>query len=166
MADGTLTYENTDGRYVPESSIKWSGYNITIEGQFAGLNVNTGDHLKLWVSDDGVNNLFNGNWYGQSATALYVPDVTIANYTTVDIYLPYESAVKPMPSTRRITSSSAAPAPTGTPGTYGFNDIPVTTANASVNFYDNTSTPVDRLPAAPTIWCWASPSSPGPWTRP
>ena len=43
------------------------------------------------MSDDGVNNLFNGNYWGDTGSALYVPDVTIANYTTVDIYLPYES---------------------------------------------------------------------------
>jgi hypothetical protein len=139
MADGTLTYINSDGPYVNPNSIAWSGYNITIEGQFAGLNVNTGDHLKLWVSDDGVSNLFNANYYSQTGTALYVPDVTIANYTTVDIYLPYESVGSKIDSynTQDYVILGGA-APGGAPGTYGFNDIPVITANASVNFYDNT----------------------------
>ena len=81
LADGTLTLR-------PTGPITWTGYNITIEGENVVPNVNTTDHLKLWVSDDGVTNLF-GN--AGTGTALYVPDLTIANYTTVDIYLPYES---------------------------------------------------------------------------
>ena len=128
-----------DGRIAP-SSITWSGYNITIEGQYAGLNVNTGDHLKFWVSDDGIGgtsptDLFPVNDPG-SATALYVPDLTIANYTTVDIYLPFES-LNPPPNVQDYVILGGA-APGGAPGTYGFNDIPVITANATVNFYDNT----------------------------
>lgn len=126
LADGSLSVVYQDG----PTLITWSGYNITIEGQYAGLNVNTGDHLKLWVSDDGVT-LFDG-----ASTALYVPDLTIANYTTVDIYLPFES-LNPAPNVQDYVILGGA-APGGAPGTYGFNDIPVITVNASVNFYDNT----------------------------
>jgi hypothetical protein len=141
LADGNLAYTYSDGYYVNPNSIVWTGHNITIEGQYAGLNVNTGDHLKLWVSDDGVNNLFSySNYYnGQTGTALYVPDVTIANYTTVDIFLPFESVGASIDSSNTqnyVILGGAAPG--GAPGTFGFNDIPVITVNASVNFYDNT----------------------------
>ena len=124
--DGTLTY----GQRAP---ITWTGYNITIEGENVVPNVNTTDHLKVWVSDDGVTNLFHNAGTG---SALYVPDLTIANYTTTDIYLPYESVGSGHDVQDYVVLGGGDP--TGLPGTYGFNDIPVITANASVNFYDNT----------------------------
>ena len=77
----------------------------------------------------------------------------------MDIYLPYESSAQCRPRTFRITSFSAAPAPAGAPGTYGFNDVPVITANATVNFYDNTGDTGGSLPAVRTIWSSASPPS-------
>ena len=132
LADGTLTFAQTGP--------VWTGWNITIEGENVVPNVNTTDHLKLWVSDDGITNLF-GNGAG---TALYVPDLTIANYTTVDIYLPYES-LNPAPNVQDYVVLGGA-TPAGAPGTYGFNDVPVITANATVNFYDNTGDTGGSLP--------------------
>jgi hypothetical protein len=132
LADGTLAFT--------QSGPVWTGWNITIEGENVVPNVNTTDHLKLWVSDDGITNLF-GNGAG---TALYVPDLTIANYTTVDIYLPYES-LNPAPNVQDYVVLGGA-TPAGAPGTYGFNDVPVITANATVNFYDNTGDTGGSLP--------------------
>ena len=70
-----------------------TGYDITIVQESPVPTVNVQSHLKLWVADDGVN-VYKGS---VCATAILsarssIPRlVTIDNYTTADIYLPYES---------------------------------------------------------------------------
>ena len=95
------------------------------------------------MSDDGVTNLFHNAGTG---TALYVPDLTIANYTTTDIYLPYESVGSGHERSGLRHSRRRDP---WHARHHGFNDIPVITANASVNFYDNTGDMGGSLPGGP-----------------
>jgi len=76
VGDGTLTQG------------VWTGYAITIEGLNVIPSVNTTDHLKVWVADDGITNDFSGT---NTATIFYTPQFAVDNYTTTDLYLPYES---------------------------------------------------------------------------
>ena len=104
--------------------------------------VNVQSHLKLWIADDGV------NVYSR-ATALVGTDsrldlrrsaVTIDNYTTADIYLPYES----VSGTQNWVVLGSQDPTTANGYVGGFVDQPVVTVplidgtSASVNFYDNT----------------------------
>ena len=66
-----------------------TGQNIYIYQQDPTFNVNVQSHLKLWLADEGV------NVYDHTGTLLLgsifdAPQFTIDNYTTVDIYLPFE----------------------------------------------------------------------------
>src|SRR5208283_2738954 len=64
-----------------------TGYKITIVGEQSQPSVSLNDHLKLWIGDEGINYYkgmtYLGSIFDSSA-------VTIENYTTVDIYLPFE----------------------------------------------------------------------------
>ncbi len=148
------------------------GYNLYIQGQnvppnTAAANVTVADTLKYYVSDDGARFYTDdGNSYAAYNstdtvdhnyfllfTASDTPVVQIANYTTVDFYLPYESL--------KFHGYGNSGGPNGTDtssGDYGsdfsnyvvlgstsFVDTPVVVAdnpngsflNASLNFYDN-----------------------------
>lgn len=163
LADGGLTWTvNGDGlqaatfdavNLIRGSGVTatWTGWDITIEGELAtptvpANTVNQGTNLLLWVSDDGISNLFQN---AGTATALYVPDLTIDNYTTVNIYLPYESVGNGHDVQDYVILGGAAPV--GSPlGAFGFNDNALPTViNASVSFYDNTADNGGSPPGGP-----------------
>ena len=139
VANGEWVYPDNDPDNVP---VGLTGYNITIFGEQPPPFVATTDTLKWWVSDDGATygtepvdedeRLLaqpNGNVVG--GTIFVSPVVEIFNYTNVDIYLPYESAV--------INSDGDSIQNWVVLGSDHFTDQPVpTVTNASVNFYDNT----------------------------
>jgi hypothetical protein len=104
-----------------------NGFNITI---FAGSPpplVSTADHLIVYVSDGG----FPGNESGYN-----VPVFAVDNYTTVDIWLPFEGGD---PSSFAVGL-----------GTTKFIDQPVVTAfPATVTFHDNTADTGGSPPGRP-----------------
>ncbi len=135
------------------------GYNLSIQAQnlppaSSAPNVTVTDTLRYYVSDGGVSyNVSSDNSavitnqgpnpdVGGSFTLSDTPHVQIANYTTADFFLPYES----LP----VSTSSGGSDP-GSPyhnyvvlGSTSFSDTPVVVAdnggsvlNASLNFYDN-----------------------------
>lgn len=124
-----------------------TGQNIYIYQQDPTFNVNVQSHLKLWLADEGV------NVYDHTGTLLLgsifdAPQFTIDNYTTVDIYLPFESIGG---QDWVVLGSQANPS---AKGYVGFVDTPVVTVPlttglgfppaivgplyAELNFYDNT----------------------------
>ncbi len=149
---------NGNGAYLVQSSY-WdlysaplstlSGYNILIDQQSPVPTVNVLNHLKLWLSDDGVNVYKGSKLVG---TIFDAPQVTIDNYTTVDIYLPYES--NPGFQGWVVLGSQQANTTNGFIG--GFNDNPVASVpvllqtQATVNFYDNTVDTGGSPPGGPT----------------
>ena len=123
-----------------------TGYDITIVQESPVPLVNAQSHLKLWLADDGVNVYsYNYSRNGGATSTLVgtifdASAVTIDNYTTADIYLPYESVT----GTQNwvVLGSQDPTAANGYVG--GFVDQPVVSVplingtSASVNFYDNT----------------------------
>ena len=99
--------------------------------------VNVQNHLKLWIADDGVN-VYKGD--ALVGTIFDSSAVTIDNYTTADIYLPYES----VSGTQNWVVLGSQDPTTANGNVGGFVDQPVVTVplidgtSASVNFYDNT----------------------------
>jgi hypothetical protein len=135
------------------SGATWSGFDITvIETQPPSPTtptiINTADTLLLFVSDDGVQLKQNPSHEGGgtvTGTALYVPQLTIENYTTVNIMLPTESVGTPNPQGDPAQHNYVilgGQDPLGSTGGFvngpGFNDSPVDSVqNATVNFFDN-----------------------------
>jgi hypothetical protein len=125
MADGTLT-ESDDEREEkgqPFEGHVLSGFDITI---FAGINLTPTNILDLWFSDDGIT--LDNTEDDDTGTAFVVPTLTIDNYTTVNIFLPFESQHDGGPKDQNWVVL----------GSTGFFDTPIVTAlSASVNFFDN-----------------------------
>jgi hypothetical protein len=160
-ADGTATFAGSGGGEEQGAVLlpahgTWTGFDITItEGQVNPTLANT---LVLFVSDDGVNIPRDpppapGGGEGNITvgTASYVPELTIDNYSTVDIVLPVESvgtqtvffddhAPVTVPTQNYVILGAQDPlaAPGGLLNGPGFIDTPIVTVqNAVVNFYDN-----------------------------
>ena len=150
LPPGGTIYPAGDNAYVVNTSAydlysypltTLTGYDITIVQESPVPTVNVQSHLKLWVADDGVNiykgSVAPGNIVG---TIFNSSQVVIDNYTTADIYLPYES-VKGTQNWVVLGSEDPTIA-NGHVG--GFNDTPVVSVPllngtaANVNFYDNT----------------------------
>ena len=144
-ADGTLTIPGFVTLTGLETNVEtgaptWTGFDITItEGQppspTSPTIVNFANTLVLFVSDDGVN-LSNKVDPG---TAMYVPELTIDNYSTVNIVLPTES----VPGAQNYVILGGQDPLASSGGLLngpGFIDTPVVTVqNAVVNFYDNSA---------------------------
>jgi hypothetical protein len=145
----------------------WSGFDITITEQTGAppTTVNTADTLILFVSDDGAYLTYAGKNGGSPSdvggftqppshegrdfygTAMFVPQFTVDNYSTVDIVLPTESFGVPelfgsqggFENTTDVTQNYVIlggqdPIKNGP----GFIDTPVVTVqNPTVNFFDN-----------------------------
>ena len=146
-ADGTLTYTRNSDNVITGAT--WTGFDITVtEGQPpSGPNpttVNFANTLVMFVADDGIQlNTINEGQIGLAVgTAMYVPELTIDNYSTVDIVLPTESVNSPIDGDPQnyviLGGQDPLAAPGGIPNGAGFNINPVVTVNnAVVNFYDN-----------------------------
>ncbi len=144
VGDGALTYAY-DANVLQKGSGVWTGYAITIEGLNTIPSVNTTDHLKFWVADEGIYNAFNN---AVTATVFYTPQFAVDNYTTTDIYLPYESVGHGNNVQDYVVLGGAVPS---IAGGFGFIDQPVVTATAaSVNFYDNTADTGGSWPGGPS----------------
>jgi hypothetical protein len=142
LADGTftppvsvsLTVDSTD--YNAWNNGAWGGCNLTISGVSNAANTS----LILYVSDDGV-------CLGNGVTALNIPNVTIENYATTDIYLPFEG----------ITGDVNGYGGTAQPnfvilgsGSTGFIDaIAPQLTNVTLNFHDNTADTGGSDPGGP-----------------
>ena len=141
-----------------------TGYNITIFQESPVPLVSVQSHLKLWLADDGVNvyqqakssqppvYVAQGGQGGTPPAPVLIgtifdaPIVQIENYTTTDIYLPYES-VKPAsdggPLQNWVVLGSQDPTAVNL-HQGGFTDTPVFSTPliagtaATLNFYDNT----------------------------
>ena len=172
MANGWWTYGEQPADVVLDSigipvvhqPLAVDGYNLYIQGQntvpTAGTNnVTVTDTLRYYISDDGVDYVYKPD--GQELSYKYsktlftlsdTPVVQIANYTTVDFFLPYESLPYSHSSTPiGVVSASDPSSDPGSPfanyvvlGSTYFSDTPVVVAdangqslNASLNFYDN-----------------------------
>jgi hypothetical protein len=126
----------------------WAGFNITIWDFATAPNVNTLDTLDLFVSDDGVPLSQAGTLNGVPVfqTALFVPQFTVDNYTTVDIVMPFESTIETLAGAIRVPQPQlvqdyvilGASLLTSGIGQASFVDQPVVTVtNATLNFFDN-----------------------------
>ena len=118
-----------------------NGFNVTFWDESVNPNVNTGDTFTWFVSDDGARVSIGG---GLTATVFNAPKVTIDNYTTANIVLPWESGTDVSTYTYRSGSSTYTDTYTANYqdyvvlGSQQFIDQPVVTqTNASVNFFDN-----------------------------
>jgi hypothetical protein len=122
-----------------DTPIPLDGWNLSIQGQntppgSSAPNVTVTDTLRYYISDDGVTVNYDVSSGDNDPVGSLsdTPKVQIANYTTVDFFLPYES-VTTAPYANYVVLGSTS-----------FSDTPVVVAdngglvlNASVNFYDN-----------------------------
>ncbi len=152
-ADGWFKPTVNGGQTVGTGDIRtttvtgWAGFNITIWDFATAPNVNTLDTLDLFVSDDGVPLKLAGTLNGVNVfqTALYVPQFTVDNYTTVDIVMPWESVTETLVTNPvgPVTASVAVQdyvilGGALLAGAPSFLDQPVVTVtNATLNFFDN-----------------------------
>ena len=165
-ADGSATFVGSNSGDVEEQDLAvvpshgtWTGFDITVtEGQppAAGTpsTVNFANTLVMFVGDEGVNLPRNpppnspGEGNVTFGTAMYVPEFTVDNYSTVDIVLPTESVgiawttehgiVTRVQNFTILGGQDPLAAPGGILNGPGFNINPVVTVqNAVVNFYDN-----------------------------
>jgi hypothetical protein len=141
---GTYTFTDSNGNVNTSGALTdlnfLTGYNITIVGEQPQPSVSFLDHLKLWIGDEGI--AYKGP--NISGTIFDAAAVTIENYTTVDIYLPFESIAG---TQNYVVLGSQDPWLNN--GVGGFNDLPVVSVplvnggvSASLNFYDNGSAAV------------------------
>jgi hypothetical protein len=139
-----------------------TGYDITISQGEPGSQVSTNSTLKLWLADDGVNVYEQtikdgGKDYKSITTTTLVgtifdaPAVTIDNYTTTDIYLPYES----IPGMQNYVVLGSQLPGISNDGVGGFVVNPVVTVPVfnsvfgSVYFYDNMADTGGSPPGGP-----------------
>jgi hypothetical protein len=146
-ADGTLMLSHSGDEEEHTTGGTWSGFDITItEQQPPSPNtpdiVNIADTLILFVSDDGAYIINNPTDQGAAlvGTALYVPQLVIDNYSTVDIVLPFESSgtYPGWPPGGNVQNYVILGAEIPTVNQPGFDVTPVVTeGSATVNFFDN-----------------------------
>jgi hypothetical protein len=135
--DGFLTEVEPDEAH--ETHV-WNGFDINIF-EAAGAPptiINTANTLVLFVSDDGVTlrgpDLPDDTDGPSVGTAMFVPELSIQNYSTVNIVLPTESVGFGKDTQDYVILGGQDPITAGP----GFDIEPVVTVqNATVNFFDN-----------------------------